>query len=323
MANSALLRPGLVALDPCVGTGAILVAAAHHGAMCIGADINQKLLTGRTRAGTATVRDNFVQYGFAPPDILCADLSHGTAFRRRGEWIDAVICDPPYGVRAGARKLGRAPHDNIGSKRLKGVDGSAASAAAASAPVDASGAAPADESNPAYLATQLYEVEQVVHDLLSLAGDVLRVGGRLCYWLPTPGDDGTGVASAPGSSLVRPPPVVPTHPCLRVVSVCRQSVRLAFSRCLVTMEKVRNNNDQLRAEYAALQTQQLAAESDTGRHASLSASVTASAATTGDGGPLASPVCISAKHAKRLAKVAFRQQRKAQQQQQQTQGQNQ
>jgi hypothetical protein len=89
------------------------------------------------------------------------------------------------------------------------------------------------------------------------------------------------------------------------------------------MEKVRSNNDQLRAEYAAMQTQQLAAESDTGRHASLFESGTAAASTTGDGGPLASPVCLSAKHAKRLAKVAFRQQRKAQQQQQQTQGKNQ
>jgi len=301
MANSAQIKPGQVALDPCVGTGALLVAAAHHGALCYGADLNQKLLTGRTRAGPTTVHDNFVQYGFVPPEILCGDLSH-SPFQRRREWVDAIVCDPPYGVRAGARKLGRAPE----SKRFKAADGGDTSTA--DAHVD-------DESlsvsNPAYLATQLYEVDQVVHDLLAMAADVLRVGGRISYWLPTPGDDGTSAATAPGSSVQRPPPVVPSHPAMRVVSVCQQSVRLAFSRCLVTMEKQCSNTDAMRAEYASMQQQHLAADATVEGVAPASAGAAAAEADA--------PRAISAKHAKRLAKVAFRQQRKLQQAQGQQQ----
>jgi tRNA (guanine10-N2)-methyltransferase len=127
MSNLALVRRGRVVLDAFVGTGSLLVSAGHFGATCLGTDLDYKLLHGKTRKGPMTVLDNFKQYGFAPPEILCADLNHrvwrggsgGGVGSGRAGWVDAIVSDPPYGVRAGARKLGRAPEN----KKLKTEDG--------------------------------------------------------------------------------------------------------------------------------------------------------------------------------------------------------
>ena len=47
MANQALVTPGSLVYDPFVGTGSLLVAAAHFGAFTLGADIDKTLLHGR------------------------------------------------------------------------------------------------------------------------------------------------------------------------------------------------------------------------------------------------------------------------------------
>jgi tRNA (guanine10-N2)-methyltransferase len=48
--------------------------------------------------------DNFVQYKLKRPELLRADAS-------RPNWrtelqFDGIVCDPPYGIREGARKSG-------------------------------------------------------------------------------------------------------------------------------------------------------------------------------------------------------------------------
>ena len=48
---------------------------------------------------------NFVQYDLMPPlDLVRCDNAHPVW--KTGGVLDAIICDPPYGVRAGARKTG-------------------------------------------------------------------------------------------------------------------------------------------------------------------------------------------------------------------------
>ena len=142
-----------------------------------------------------------------------------------------------------------------------------------------------------------------------LAADVLRVGGRLVYWLPTPGD---------GEGAPRAPLVVPAHPALRVVSVSQQAVRMAFNRALVCMEKTCENTPQMRRQYEEEQTAATAAASTaledaptTAAPSDLASSLSPPTAATA----AASTPTISANHAKRLQKVAFRQQRKAMQSQ--------
>jgi tRNA (guanine10-N2)-methyltransferase len=63
MANMAQVAPGRVVLDPFVGTGSILVAAAHFGGFCFGTDIDIRVLHGIGKGGK-NVFSNFDQVIF-------------------------------------------------------------------------------------------------------------------------------------------------------------------------------------------------------------------------------------------------------------------
>lgn len=116
MVNQARLRNTDIALDPFVGTGSILVAASHFRALCIGTEIDYRVIRGMgvgrknpksTYAESVEnpdVYSNFDQYGFDRPEILRMDCTNGML--RDLELFDAIVCDPPYGVRASARQTG-------------------------------------------------------------------------------------------------------------------------------------------------------------------------------------------------------------------------
>jgi tRNA (guanine10-N2)-methyltransferase len=124
-------------LDPFVGTGSFLVACAHFQGYTMGADIDGRQLRGRSayvnpEAMTQSklpnrireckrelsmikdndrksVYDNIQQYGMerrVVDNVVC-DLAHHP-WRKVALW-DAIVCDPPYGVRAGAKKIGSSP----------------------------------------------------------------------------------------------------------------------------------------------------------------------------------------------------------------------
>lgn len=102
-ANLTLAAPGKVIYDPFVGTGSFSVTAAHFGAVALGSDID-----GRSMRGTSDVNllSNFAQYGVTAGflDSFVADLTHTPL--RHIQWLDGIICDPPYGVREGPKVLG-------------------------------------------------------------------------------------------------------------------------------------------------------------------------------------------------------------------------
>ena len=117
--------------------------------LCVGTDIDVRVLRGR--ADGANVYSNFKQYGLPPPELVRSDNARYTKHFRRtrtagdGETdgaaaaaarrdddkegggdgddddddsashvlYDVIMCDPPYGLRAGARKSGsrRAAED--------------------------------------------------------------------------------------------------------------------------------------------------------------------------------------------------------------------
>ncbi|KAB1208238.1 hypothetical protein CJ030_MR7G027349 [Morella rubra] len=116
MANQALAKPGKLVYDPFVGTGSILVAAAHFGAMTMGADIDIRVVRDG-RGPDCNVWSNFKQYGLPMPvALLRADNNLPPWRPGLKEVFYAIICDPPYGVRAGGcksggRKLLRGPVD--------------------------------------------------------------------------------------------------------------------------------------------------------------------------------------------------------------------
>eukprot|EP00210_Caulerpa_lentillifera_P001200 g1156.t1 len=107
MCNHAKVKQGSLVMDPFVGTGSILVAASYHGALSFGCDIDVKILKQtklNKRKEQCTIFDNFTYYNVPQPTTLFISDIYRSPFRAALEMFDAVICDPPYGVRAGRRK---------------------------------------------------------------------------------------------------------------------------------------------------------------------------------------------------------------------------
>ncbi|GAB4813919.1 hypothetical protein N2152v2_000965 [Parachlorella kessleri] len=175
MCNMGKVRKSSLVFDPFVGTGSILVAAAERGALTLGADIDMRILKlgKQDKAGQRlNIWTNFRDYGLpAPLGLLRADL-HRHPFKRAGGAagkageaadaaamavegiLDAIVCDPPYGVRAGGRKGAAKEDASIKDRRTHIV------------------------------ATDGYSLGECLRDLMELAAQMLVLGGRLVYFLP-------------------------------------------------------------------------------------------------------------------------------------------
>lgn len=107
-ANMAHAGPGRLFYDPFVGTGSFCVAAAHFGALTCGSDIDPRSFRGRERkkGDPIGLASNFKQYGTESKfvDAFTSDLTNTPLLQR--QFLDGIICDPPYGVREGLRVLG-------------------------------------------------------------------------------------------------------------------------------------------------------------------------------------------------------------------------
>lgn len=209
-ANTAKIRPNDLVYDPFVGSGGLLLAAAHKGAYVFGADIDWLLLHGKSRPSRIgqkarfddeNVRANFTQYNVASQyiDVLVSDIS-------RSPWsnsmtLDAIIADPPYGVRESSEK--------IGSKRPRQIR----------------------EGVLRYPAKISYTMEEMLSDLLFFSAKHLKKGGRLAYYLPV-------VIKFP-SDCQKFADYIPKHPCLELLSYSEQKMTISNYRLLVVMEKVR------------------------------------------------------------------------------------
>ena len=129
-ANLTLARPGKLFYDPTVGTGSLVIACAHYGAMIMGSDIDGRTVRGKAGRG---VEWSLGQYGLGGKwvDGLIGDLTFsplrgsedvrtGVGPAQRGGWLDGIVCDPPYGVREGLKVLGS--RDGSG-KEVVWIDG--------------------------------------------------------------------------------------------------------------------------------------------------------------------------------------------------------
>ncbi|KAJ3325390.1 hypothetical protein HDV06_004249 [Boothiomyces sp. JEL0866] len=153
MANQVLARPGSLILDPFVGTGSFLVSCSHFGAFTVGSDIDGRQIRGNDGKD---INSNLSQYNlekYVLGTFVC-DIAHHPW--RNSEWLDGIICDPPYGVRAGARKITHT------DKPLFRKDGTRR-----------------------YPTTEAYEMSLVISDLIQFAATFLVPSGRLVFWLPT------------------------------------------------------------------------------------------------------------------------------------------
>ncbi|KAH9892792.1 tRNA guanosine-2'-O-methyltransferase [Cubamyces lactineus] len=164
MANQTLASPGKLIYDPFIGTGSMAYTTAYFGAFVYGSDIDGRQMRGKVK----------------PPGIIRAAAQYGIANRimdlctfdvtqnpwRCGELFDAIVTDPPYGVRAGAKRLGRK---NVRPPRE------------APPPVHA----PRPDDQPYIPPTRPYELSELARDLVLLARYMLKPRGRLVFFLPT------------------------------------------------------------------------------------------------------------------------------------------
>ncbi|MED6147883.1 hypothetical protein PIB30_117844 [Stylosanthes scabra] len=140
-----------------------------------------------------------------PVGLLRADNNRPPWRSGLKEIFDAIICDPPYGVRAGGRKSG-------GRKLLKG----------AVEPY----VVPDDKRTDHIPSTAPYSLVECVHDLLDLAAKMLVMQGRLVFFYPVLRDDDCAEIH------------FPEHPCFKMISSSEQILSSRYSRVLLTMVKV-------------------------------------------------------------------------------------
>lgn len=155
MANFGGVRPGSFVMDPFAGTGGVLVPCAKFQAHTVAADISITALKGKQDKG---IESNFSQYALhAPVGILRCDAFHNAFRAREGGWFDAVITDPPYGVKEGAKAFREESVDS----RIMDMH---------------------------FQGTERVRVHDLLDVLLDFAATMLIPGGRLVYWLATTPD---------------------------------------------------------------------------------------------------------------------------------------
>lgn len=228
IANVGQVDTGSVVLDPYSGSGALLVASAGCGAgLCIGSDVCHAE-RGAAIAATAVTQAARKELLAAVFETAVADVADERW--RGGEWVDAVLTDPPYGLRERCQHGLSGGGDGRGSQcYIDDADGVElhARAAASLAPV------------------------------LNLAAQALRRGRRLVYLFPLyPSQEGMGLwpwRDGGGDTAVPARPaccddlprladealaLLPITPGLRLIAatvhLCRSK---AMARAVVALEK--------------------------------------------------------------------------------------
>lgn len=212
-ANLALAGPGKLAYDPFMGTGSFPLACAHFGSLVFGSDLDGRSIRGKK---DKSVKGNFKQYGTTSQYLggFIADLTN-SPLRSGGRWLDAILSDPPYGVREGLKVLGST------KVALQEV-------------VLLADGTPAHLSDHYIPPKKPYSFLRMLDDILDFSANVLVNNGRLCFWMPVAGQpDGREVDDAKEGEEF----AIPRHPALELVSECTQEFN-KWSRRLLTYRRL-------------------------------------------------------------------------------------
>jgi len=211
MANFACAAPGKLVCDPFVGTGSLLISAAHYGAYVVGADISYNILHARGKSSRKdagwrkrdeTIRHSLAEYGLdhCYVDVLLADAARHP-WRAKRSVFDAIVTDPPYGIREACSRIGSKKEGVVVPELGEGL--------------------------VHFPEQTAYHLDEIFTDLLDFAARFLVERGRLVFWLPVYRSDYT-------------PAIVPSHPALTLVHNCEQVLNSHSSRRLIVMEKARD-----------------------------------------------------------------------------------
>ncbi|KAG6896803.1 hypothetical protein C0992_005953 [Termitomyces sp. T32_za158] len=171
MANQTLAAPGKLIYDPFMGTGSMAYTTSHFGALVFGSDIDGRQMRGK--GTTPGVMRAARQYGTESRilDLCTFDMTRNPW--RCGSLFDAIVTDPPYGVRAGAKRLGRKK-EMSGDKLKQMLEYRNL---------------PRTDDQPYFPPTKPYELSHLAVDLVLFARHLLKPGGRLVFFLPTVTDE--------------------------------------------------------------------------------------------------------------------------------------
>ena len=144
------------------------------------------------KGGKSSLADNFSHYGLPPPDIVCASQNCRAWRGKRstggggggggggGEgFVDAIVTDPPYGIRAGARKIAAASVDTTTSVTATVTISADEEAGNVVKKKQGKGGQSLASSSAAYSTVECLD------DLLDLAAEVLVMGGKLVFFVPS------------------------------------------------------------------------------------------------------------------------------------------
>ncbi|KAK7603244.1 hypothetical protein V9T40_003243 [Parthenolecanium corni] len=211
MANCAKVTDGDLVYDPFVGSGSLLVAAAYFGGYVFGVDIDYLMIHGRTKPTRKQARDkprknesvlaNMKQYGLESHylDVLVGDSS--LPIWRPELRLDAIITDPPYGIREATEKIGTSKERQNSSSICN--------------------------SETKFPSKVIYSFHQILFDLFYFSAAHLKLNGRLVTWIPVYRDD------------YDEDHYIPQHPCFTLISNCEQIISRVLSRRLLTFEKTK------------------------------------------------------------------------------------
>lgn len=108
-----LAAPGKIIYDPFVGSGSLLIAAASLGAYTIGSDFDMKSMTqhGPDKKDDVSIPSNFAQYGLSHLflGVFRLDFLSDNICYKKMPKLDAIVTDPPYGIREKQRSDGKSP----------------------------------------------------------------------------------------------------------------------------------------------------------------------------------------------------------------------
>lgn len=233
----ALAAPGKLFMDPFVGTGGFMIAAAELGALSFGSDIDGRSYKGKGIGIESGVGANFKKYSLQHlfGDCLTSDLTN-TPFRNMAKsqhlhddrWLDGIICDPPYGVREGLKVLGTRKgivpppiqHDR---------EVVVSSTQEPTTQMHLIGGIPG-YTLPGYIPPKKpYSFTRMLDDILEFAARTLVDGGRIAFWMPSANEDEFGQEV---------PTVIPRHSHLELKHECIQRFN-KWSRRLLVYERLR------------------------------------------------------------------------------------
>mmetsp|Transcript_35084 Transcript_35084/g.34753 ORF Transcript_35084/g.34753 Transcript_35084/m.34753 type:complete len:132 (+) Transcript_35084:192-587(+) len=130
------------------------------------------------------------------------DISYPTMLLKK---FDAIVCDPPYGVKAGSKKT--QPNDVASVKESKWKINN-------------------ETTLGIFTKKESYGINQIYHKLLKIASFLLKKGGKLVFLFHT--------------DIEYPPEVneYPTHPCFELVHACENPLMRKRSRHSIKMVKI-------------------------------------------------------------------------------------